>query len=104
MTGCFNGTSISANTSSIFECLASKDTGILQYASAVVSASGLSGTWGFLPVTDGKLIQQLPSQQLLKQQVNGLRILSGVSPTPMLAEQFNNAVVSRSRLLTDVYS
>jgi len=31
----------------------------------------------FLPVTDGKLIQQLPSQQLLKRQVNGLRVLSG---------------------------
>lgn len=75
--GCFNGSSISANTTSIFACLVSKDTLILQQASAIVSASGLSGTWGFLPVTDGTLIQQLPSQQLLKQQVNGLRVLSG---------------------------
>jgi len=75
--GCFNGSSISTNTTSIFQCLIGKDTLILQQASAIVSASGLSGQWGFLPVTDGVFIQQIPSQQLLKQQVNGLRTLTG---------------------------
>jgi len=29
-------------------------------------------------VTDGKLIQNVPSQQLLEQRVNGLRIMTGV--------------------------
>lgn len=75
--GCFDGTSITTNTSSIFACLQGKDTLSLQLASAMISAAALPGDWGFLPVTDGKLIQQLPSQQLLKQQVNGLRVLSG---------------------------
>jgi len=75
--GCFNGSSISANTTSIFNCLVGKDTLILQQASAIVSASGNSGTWGFLPTTDGALIQQIPSQQLLSQKVNGLRVLTG---------------------------
>ena len=64
---------------SIFQCLISKDTNILQNASALVSGSGRFETWGFLPVTDGSYIQQLPSQQLLKKQVNGEKILVGVS-------------------------
>jgi hypothetical protein len=51
----------------------------LQAASFNVSASGLFGTWGFLPVTDGVFIQQLPSQQLLQKQVNGINFLSGAS-------------------------
>jgi len=50
--GCFNGQSISTNTTSIFACLQSKDTYILQEASAIVSGEGLSGTWGFLPTTE----------------------------------------------------
>lgn len=51
----------------------------LQNASAVISGSGRFGTWGFLPVTDGTYVQQLPSQQLLKKQVNGVNALVGVS-------------------------
>ncbi|KAI9709395.1 MAG: hypothetical protein M1828_002516 [Chrysothrix sp. TS-e1954] len=76
--GCFNGVPYGNQSSStIFECLVGKDTLVLQQASAIVSATGLYGTWGFLPVTDGTFVQQLPSQQLLRQQVNGNRILSG---------------------------
>ncbi|KAL8825770.1 MAG: hypothetical protein Q9191_004216, partial [Dirinaria sp. TL-2023a] len=76
--GCFNGEPQSNITStSIFQCLVSKDTVTLQNASAVVSGSGRFGTWGFLPVTDYKYIQQLPSQQLLKKQVNGVNLLVG---------------------------
>jgi len=67
-------------TTSIFHCLTTKDTVTLQNASAVVSGSGRFGTWGFLPVTDGTYIQQLPSQQLLKKQVNGANALVGVRP------------------------
>ena len=62
----------------IFECLVSKDTATLQNASATISGSTRYGTWTFLPVTDGVFIQQLPSQQLLKKQVNGNSILVGV--------------------------
>ncbi|GAB7365090.1 hypothetical protein MBLNU230_g6181t1 [Neophaeotheca triangularis] len=75
--GCFNGMPYNNASASIFECLLEKDTRTLQQASAVISESGRLGTWAFLPVTDGQLIQQLPSQQLLKQQVNGHRMLSG---------------------------
>ncbi|KAI9845635.1 MAG: hypothetical protein M1837_004609 [Sclerophora amabilis] len=60
-----------------FGCLLTKDTATLQNASAVISATGRYGTWGFLPVTDGTFVQQLPTQQLLKKQVNGIRMLVG---------------------------
>ena len=79
--GCFGPPALPSNNfrNSIFSCLVSKDTATLQYASASVSGSGRYATWAFLPVTDGQFIQQLPSQQLLKKQVNGKSILLGVS-------------------------
>lgn len=83
--GCLPGYAVGspAEKQTIFQCLVGKDTHILQNASAAISASGNYGTWaGFLPVTDGKFIQQLPSQQLAKKMVNGLRILSGVCFPP----------------------
>ncbi|KAL8792233.1 MAG: hypothetical protein Q9195_005189 [Heterodermia aff. obscurata] len=73
--GCFPAHSNAS--ASIFQCLVGKDTNTLQNASALVSGSGRYETWGFLPVTDGSYIQQLPSQQLLKKQVNGENILVG---------------------------
>ncbi|KAG4439449.1 hypothetical protein IFR05_005061 [Cadophora sp. M221] len=77
--GCLSGYAFGSPTSAkpIFKCLIEKDTATLQNASAFISGSGAYGTWGFLPVTDGKFIQQLPSVQLQKKQVNGLRVLSG---------------------------
>ncbi|KAL8733069.1 MAG: hypothetical protein Q9181_003724, partial [Wetmoreana brouardii] len=74
--GCFNGLPQGNVGNSIFDCLVSKDTETLQNASAYVSSSGRYGTPGFLPVTDGSLIQELPSQQLLTKRVNGRRMLS----------------------------
>ena len=62
----------------IFECLVNKDTTTLQIASATVSGSSRYGTWAFVPVTDGSFVQQLPSRQLSKMQVNGNSILVGV--------------------------
>lgn len=77
MTG--NATAGPSAAGTIFPCLVSKDYGILQNASSIVGGSGLYGTWGgFLPVTDGKFIQNAPSGQLLEKKVNGLRVLSGV--------------------------
>ena len=75
--GCFDDRAFMGNQS-IFQCLVGKDTATLQNASSYISASGMYGTWGFLPVTDGTFIQQIPSQQLLNKQVNGVRMLSGV--------------------------
>ncbi|KAL8841919.1 MAG: hypothetical protein Q9170_000699 [Blastenia crenularia] len=75
--GCFDGFPQGNISSSIFQCLVSKDTATLQNASASISGSSRYGTWAFLPVTDGTFIQQLPSQQLLEKRVNGRRILSG---------------------------
>ncbi|KAI4174644.1 MAG: hypothetical protein LQ343_002217 [Gyalolechia ehrenbergii] len=75
--GCFDGYPQGNISNSIFQCLVNKDTDTLQNASASISGSSRYGTWGFLPVTDGRFIQQLPSQQLLEKRVNGRRILSG---------------------------
>ena len=63
----------------VFGCLQQADTRVLQNASAYVSAGGKYGQWAFLPVTDGEFLRQRPAEQLLAGEVNGLRILSGVS-------------------------
>lgn len=65
------------NTSqTIFECLQSQDSPILQRASNEISTSGPFGSWAFLPVTDGDFIRETPSQALLKRRINGLRHLT----------------------------
>ncbi|KAK0911076.1 hypothetical protein LTR02_003514 [Friedmanniomyces endolithicus] len=61
----------------IFECLMSKDSATLINASATISEEGSYGTWAFLPVTDGILVQDLPSRQLGRGKVNGLNMLVG---------------------------
>ncbi|KAI9817429.1 MAG: hypothetical protein M1827_001038 [Pycnora praestabilis] len=66
----------SINTTA-FDCLVSKDTLTLQNASNYVSSNVRSGQLAFLPVVDGLFVPGLPSQQLLKKQVNGVRVLSG---------------------------
>lgn len=75
--GCFDGTSYGNSSQTIFECLVNKDSAALINASQNVSASGVYGTWAFTPVTDEKLVKELPSQQLLKKQVNGVHALVG---------------------------
>ncbi|KAI4863858.1 carboxylesterase [Hypoxylon rubiginosum] len=68
-----------SNTSkSIFDCLVSADTVVLQNANAWVTALAGYGQRAFLPVTDGSLIRERPSQQLHYQgNVNGIRVLTG---------------------------
>ncbi|TKA65178.1 hypothetical protein B0A55_09223 [Friedmanniomyces simplex] len=61
----------------IFECLTNKDSATLINASAAVSQQTSFGTWAFLPVTDGTFVQDLPSRQLARGQVNGLNMLVG---------------------------
>ncbi|KAK0291095.1 hypothetical protein LTR35_001816 [Friedmanniomyces endolithicus] len=61
----------------IFECLMSKDSATLINASATVSEEGSYGNWAFLPVTDGIIVQDLPSRQLGRGKVNGLNMLVG---------------------------
>lgn len=73
--GCLN----QGGNETIFECLQGKDTLVLQNASAYVSAGGKYGQWAFIPVTDGTFVQKRPSEQLLAGEVNGVRMLSGVS-------------------------
>ena len=75
--GCAPTTAYGSSPQTVFSCLVSKDTYALQNASASISSSGTYGTWGFLPVTDGNFVQQLPSQQLLQKKVNGERLLIG---------------------------
>ncbi|KFY13465.1 hypothetical protein V491_06389 [Pseudogymnoascus sp. VKM F-3775] len=76
--GC-SSTNVTQNKkfASVFDCLVGADSETLQLASAHVSAAGRYLTWGFLPVTDGTFVQQTPSQQLLKKQVNGVNLLVG---------------------------
>lgn len=75
--GCPDSTAYGSHPQTIFQCLVGKDSMTLMNASARISGSGTYGTWGFLPVTDGVFIQQLPSQQLLQKQVNGKNALLG---------------------------
>ncbi|KAH8778148.1 Alpha/Beta hydrolase protein [Hyaloscypha sp. PMI_1271] len=74
--GCPANAVYTGRNSSSLQCLSQKDTKVLEAASFNVAASGIKGTWGFLPVTDGVLLQQLPNQQLLQKQVNGVNLLS----------------------------
>ncbi|KAH8662901.1 carboxylesterase type B [Tricladium varicosporioides] len=87
--GCLPGYAVGspAVSQSIFQCLVNADTATLKNASAFISSSGMYGTWGFLPVTDGKFIQQRPSVQLQQKKVNGLHMLTGVNfsfPSPFV--------------------
>ncbi|KAK7955749.1 uncharacterized protein PG986_004971 [Apiospora aurea] len=66
---------IAAN-GSVFDCLVSQDSVKLQTASDAVSASGHYGQWAFIPVTDGTLIKDRPSVQLLSGEVGGIRVLT----------------------------
>ena len=77
--GCFGGTPYGYETkgTTIFDCLVGKDTQTLQNASFFTSTASNFGIWGFLPVTDGVFIQDLPSKQLTEQRVNGQRLLIG---------------------------
>lgn len=61
----------------IFDCLVEANETTLIEASANVSQSGSLTTWAFLPVTDGKFIQNLPSKQLAQGNINGLNHLAG---------------------------
>lgn len=92
--GCTGGTDTTDLT--VFDCLVSADTVVLQNASATVSESGYYGTWAFLPVTDGDFVQAKPSQQLFEKAVSGKRLLIGnnanegapLTPTILTAAEF----------------
>lgn len=61
----------------IFECLLEKDLQTLIAAATNVSQSGIYYSWAFVPVTDGNLIQQRPSEALAEGRVNGVNHLTG---------------------------
>lgn len=68
--------------SSVLECLMAADTMTLQNASDRVSGRRYKyGQWAFVPVTDLDLLTERPSVQLNAGQVNGLRMLTSVSPS-----------------------
>ncbi|TID12894.1 carboxylesterase 2 [Venturia nashicola] len=75
--GCDPFTAYGSSNTTVLECLRRKDSTTLIAASQNISASGTYGTWGFLPVTDGKAVQQLPSIQLQSKALNGQRLLVG---------------------------
>lgn len=75
--GCSPTTAYGSSSQSIWACLQSKNTTVLQNASITISPSGVYGTWAFLPVTDGSFVENVPSQQLLQKKVNGANLLVG---------------------------
>ncbi|KAL2401470.1 Chlorogenic acid esterase [Exophiala dermatitidis] len=75
MVGCAPTLPYGAHSGTLFDCLVSKDSSTLQNASATLSESGKYGTWCFLPVTDGIFVQDLPSRQLLRKELNGVNLL-----------------------------
>jgi carboxylesterase type B len=79
------------------ECLVAQDTVTLQNASAYISATGEYGQWVFLPVTDGEFLVSRPSEQLLTGRVNGLRILSGVSPSVLSFKSYELLLIYAPR-------
>lgn len=60
-----------------FECLLEQDLQTLIGAATNVSQSGVYYTWAFVPVTDGTIIQERPSQALAESKVNGINHLTG---------------------------
>ncbi|KKK25582.1 hypothetical protein AOCH_000074 [Aspergillus ochraceoroseus] len=108
LAGC--GCAKSAGYSSTFDCLVEAPTAALQNASALVSTSGLFGTFAFLPVIDGDYIRARPSQQLLEGRVSGQRILVGnnandgvplSNPNVVSREAFANYISSTFPRLTE---
>ncbi|KAI9711686.1 MAG: hypothetical protein M1828_001797 [Chrysothrix sp. TS-e1954] len=75
--GCAPTLPFGNSSQTIFDCLVSKPSEELQKADFLVSASGFSGSWAFLPVTDGVFSTGSPSTQLLKRKLNGNRLLVG---------------------------
>ena len=63
----------------MFDCLVSSDVLNITQVAFQVSNNHFYYDWGLVPVTDGVILQDVPSQQLLRRQVNGRRILVGVS-------------------------
>lgn len=83
--GCADEEGYGFTGQSVFECLATMDSFILQNASTQVSGGygAVYGHWAFLPVTDGEFLRARPSVQLASGKVNGLRVLSGHTPRTM---------------------
>lgn len=80
--GCGRSASARSKHKTTFDCLVAAPSETLQTASGAVSASGIFGTFAFLPVVDGDMIRARPSVQLLTGQISGRRILVGVGLFP----------------------
>jgi hypothetical protein len=95
--GCGNGSNRLKQYSNTFDCLVATDSVVLQNASGTVSTTrGYFGSFAFLPVIDGELIQMKPSEQLLLGKVSGQRLLVGVS-TSLLCFQSGNQSIPRQQ-------
>jgi carboxylesterase type B len=79
LSGCANVVS-----QTTFDCLLEQNTSTIVQAGLNVVEYVDGFTWGFTPVTDGVILQQTPSQQLMSKKVNGNRILSGVCLNPKI--------------------
>lgn len=62
-----------------FDCLVKLDAATLSAAGSKVDGIDSDYTRGFAPVTDGVIIQDIPSRQLNRGRLNGKRMLAGVS-------------------------
>lgn len=80
--GCVDEAGLDQRNQSTYDCLVATDTVSLQNASAYVTGRYKYGQWAFVPVTDKSLLPDRPSVQLDAGKVNGLRMLTSVSPHP----------------------
>ncbi|KAF4808136.1 Carboxylesterase 4A [Colletotrichum siamense] len=70
------GCTTTKDSTSIFSCLQNVDSVTLQNASDWVSTQGRYGQWAWGPVIDGKLIKDIPPNQLAKAKAHGVNLLT----------------------------
>lgn len=67
-----------AEAANKFDCLVGVNASALNTAANKINQDTALYTRGFAPIVDGEIIEEIPSQQLLKKRVNGKRTLVGV--------------------------
>ncbi|KIY64476.1 alpha/beta-hydrolase [Cylindrobasidium torrendii FP15055 ss-10] len=65
-----------AGTDDELDCLRKVETTVLQNLDTSLCESAFAGTYGFVPVVDGELIQQSPTAALINRNVNGEGLLA----------------------------
>lgn len=62
-----------ANSTDTFECLVNVDVATLENANTELSIDDFFGLFAYVPVVDGKFIQESPTKAILAGKLNGVR-------------------------------